>query len=427
MDRTRAPDFQEKSARRRSPPKKRPQPSGRDRRTAPARPRSTPVRALPAGDSRIHWGLICPYDAHTEFGEHVSRPRDQAFCHNTVANSVWQRAEARNRSNVRELDAPSASSPRPHQRRESFDRPRSWALQPRASMIQPSPSDLHHHVTQLPRHTELRDHRVARYTLDHPARDRLYEAQQPQAPAAAPLDGPTSAYEPSGDYRRRSTPPPARSRNPPTHSISDSDSSDDETRPHWPYSPPRKAPRRADDAFLGHRQCSALEFPEPPHGHYESKQASTYPSEPQPSTSRDQTYAWPPTPRDFDNDRAESLASTEDEPDYSFSAVVDMIRNFYDIERPMAATSARTATAFDQMIGLQSDRDPAFHLPTSPLLGGLIDDVNSTLARLIEEQTNGFIPFPMKRHRRFYRTASPSLSAPIRSTHRSRIGPGGHR
>ena len=98
--------------------------------------------------------------------------------------------------------------------------------------------------------------------------------------------------------------------------------------------------------------------------------------------------------------------------DYSFSAVIDMIRNFHDIERPSAAAPARTATAFDQMRGLQSDRAPAFHLPMSPLLGGLIGDVNSTLARLIEEQTNGFIPFPMERHRRFYRTASASLLAP---------------
>ena len=64
------------------------------------------------------------------------------------------------------------------------------------------------------------------------------------------------------------------------------------------------------------------------------------------------------------------------------------------------------------MRGLQSNRVPVFHLPTSPLLGGLINDVNSTLARLVEIQTSGFIPFPMKRHQRFYRTAAPSLSAP---------------
>ena len=152
--------------------------------------------------------------------------------------------------------------------------------------------------------------------------------------------------------------------------------------------------------------------PESPHGYYKSKQASAYLSEPQPSTSRDQTYAWPHTPRDLDNDRAESLASTEDEPDYSFAAVIDMIRTFHDIAKPTTATPACTATTFDQMRGLQSNRIPVFHLQTSPLLGGLIDDVNSTLARLIKDQMNGFIPFPLKRHQRFYRTAAPSLSAP---------------
>ena len=87
-DRARAPDFHEKSARRRFPTRERPQPHGRDRRTVSARPWSPPVRTLPAGDSRIHWGLIRPYDAQTEFGEHVSCPRDQASRHNSVANSV---------------------------------------------------------------------------------------------------------------------------------------------------------------------------------------------------------------------------------------------------------------------------------------------------------------------------------------------------
>ena len=254
--------------------------------------------------------------------------------------------------------------------------------------------------------------RALRYILEHPTRDRLYEAPRPQALAAGLLNDSTGAYKPIEDYRKCPTPPPARSRHPSVHTISDSDSSDAETRPHWPYSPLRKAPRRTEDAFPGHHEHSTPKFPEPLHDHYESKQASTYTSEPQPSTSRDQTYAWPPTPRDFDNDRSESLASSSDEPDYSFSAVIDMIRNFHDIENPPAATQTRTATAFDQMRGLQSEWAPAFHLTTSPLLGGLIDDVNSTLAGLIEEQTNGFIPFPMKRHRRFYRTASTSLSAP---------------
>ena len=113
--------------------------------------------------------------------------------------------------------------------------------------------------------------------------------------------------------------------------------------------------------------------------------------------------AWLPPPRDFDNDR------TEDEPDYSFAAVIDMIHTFHDIEKPTTMAPSRTATAFDQMRGLQNDRATEFHLAMSPLLGGLIDDVNATLARLVEEQTSGFIPFPMKR---FYRTAARSLSAP---------------
>ena len=125
-----------------------------DRRTAPARPRSRPLRALSAGYSRIHWGLICPYDAHTELDEHVSRPRDQASRHNSVANSVWQRAEACNRSRTREPDAPSVSYPCLHHRSEVIDRLQSWTPQQRASIIQPLPSDPHHRATQPPRHTE---------------------------------------------------------------------------------------------------------------------------------------------------------------------------------------------------------------------------------------------------------------------------------
>ena len=89
-----------------------------------------------------------------------------------------------------------------------------------------------------------------------------------------------------------------------------------------------------------------------------------------------------------------------------------MIQTFHDIKRPASAAPSRTATAFDQMRGLQNDPTLVLLLPTSPLLRGLIDYVSATLARLIEERSNGFIPFPMKRHRRFYRTATPSLPGP---------------
>ena len=221
--------------------------------------------------------------------------------------------EARNRSRVREPDTPSLSYPRPHHRSEVIDRPRLWAPQPRASTIQTLPSNPQHRAAQPPRHTEPHDHRASRYILEHPTRNRLYEAPRPQAPTAAPLNDSTGAYK---DYRKHPTPLPARSRHPPVHNISDSNIVGCRDPPSLSYLPPRKAPRRTEDAFPGHHERSAPEFPEPLHGHYESKEASTYTSEPQPSTSRDQTCAWPPTPRDFDNDRAESLASANDEPDY---------------------------------------------------------------------------------------------------------------
>ena len=46
-------------------------------------------------------------------------------------------------------------------------------------------------------------------------------------------------------------------------------------------------------------------------------------------------------------------------------------------------------------------------------MGTLVDDVNSVLARFVEEQTpNGFIPLPMKRQRRYNRTSNPTFLGP---------------
>ena len=140
--------------------------------------------------------------------------------------------------------------------------------------------------------------RATRYDPDHPARDRLHEAQRPQASAAAPLSSSAFAPKPRSDYWKRATPPPARSRHPPVHTISDSDSSDVEARPQWSYSPrlpPHKAPRRAEDTLPVHRQRSAPGFPESPHGYCESKQAPAYLSEPQPQ--RRETRLTPGLPR----------------------------------------------------------------------------------------------------------------------------------
>ena len=230
-DRSRAPDFQEKSARRCSPTKERPQPHGHKRRAASACPRSPLLRALPAGDSRIHWGLIRPYHEQTEFSEDVSRPLDQTVHPNSIANSVWQRAEARNRSRARERDAPSRSYPRPHHQVDTSDRSRSWALQLQDSAMRPAPADPYHSAPQPLGHTEPRDHHATRYDLDHPACDRRHEAQRPQASAAVPLGGHSFAPKPRSDYQKWATPPPARSRHPPVHTISGSDSSDAEAHP----------------------------------------------------------------------------------------------------------------------------------------------------------------------------------------------------
>ena len=67
-DCSRAPDFQGKSARHRSPPGERPRPRGHNRYAAPARPRSPPLWALPIVDPLIHCGLVHPYHEQAEFG-----------------------------------------------------------------------------------------------------------------------------------------------------------------------------------------------------------------------------------------------------------------------------------------------------------------------------------------------------------------------
>ena len=160
-DRVRAPDFQGKSARHRSPTRERPQPRGHERYTAPARPRSPPLRALPAGGSRIHWGLIRPYSEQVEFGEDRPRPLDQSVHPNSVTNSVWQRTEARNCSHAQEPDEPSRSYPHPHHHADTSDRSRPWAPQPHDFAAQPAPTDPYHRAPQPPGLTDQRNHRAS--------------------------------------------------------------------------------------------------------------------------------------------------------------------------------------------------------------------------------------------------------------------------
>ena len=77
----------------------------------------------------------------------------------------------------------------------------------------------------------------------------------------------------------------------------------------------------------------------------------------------------------------------------------------------MAPSRGKTAVA--QTIGLQAEPSPALHFPPSPLVGTLVDDVNSFLAKFVEEQTpNGFIPLPIKRQRRYCRISDPTFPGP---------------
>ena len=257
-DCSRAPDFQGKSARHRSPPGERPRLRGHDCYAAPARLRSPPLWALPAGDSRIHWGLMHPYHEQAEFGGDRSGPLDPSVHPNSVANSVWQRAEARNRSRTREPDRPSKSYPHPHHHVDTGDRSWPWAPQPRDFAARPAPADPYHRAPQTPWHTESC---ATRYDLDQPARDRHQDAQRPQESAAIPPGALNFAPKSHSAYQKQATHLPAQSRRPPVHDLSDSDSSDAEARPHWSYSlssPPRKAPRRAEDILPGYRQSNAL-------------------------------------------------------------------------------------------------------------------------------------------------------------------------
>ena len=208
IDQARAADFYEKSARRLSPHRERPH--GRDRHAAPGRLWSSPMRAALAESSHIHWGLTHPYDAHTELGKRVARPRNEATRHNSVASSVWQRTQARNRSREREQDTPPAPYPRPRQHRDSADRPRHWAPLPLPPKIQPAPSETHHHARQPPGRADPLEYRAEWHTMERPDRDRPHKTQRLRVASTAPLGGQFREYPPRDDYGRRST-PPARS------------------------------------------------------------------------------------------------------------------------------------------------------------------------------------------------------------------------
>ena len=83
------------------------------------------------------------------------------------------------------------------------------------------------------------------------------------------------------------------------------------------------------------------------------------------------------------------------------------------MEEPAGVAPNRCRTSLAPVYGLQSESSQALHLPTSLLSESLIEDVNSALAKFIEDETvHGFIPTPSRRHRRYYRTSSSSFPGP---------------
>ena len=96
-----------------------------------------------------------------------------------------------------------------------------------------------------------------------------------------------------------------------------------------------------------------------------------------------------------EDDRSGSVGSLDPERDELFASVLSLIREFHYIEEPAGVAPNRCKTSLAPVYGLQLESSPALHLLTSPLLEALIEDVNSALAKFVEDQSvHGFIPFP---------------------------------
>ena len=121
----------------------------------------------------------------------------------------------------------------------------------------------------------------------------------------------------------------------------------------------------------------------------------------------------PPPLGEATDDHSSTLDALDIDWDDSFRSVLAHIRNFHSMEEPASVPSARGKTSLALIYGVMSETSPTFHLPTSPLLWSLLDDVNLALSKFLEEQTvHGFLPVPSRRYRRCYRTSSSSFPGP---------------
>ena len=114
-----------------------------------------------------------------------------------------------------------------------------------------------------------------------------------------------------------------------------------------------------------------------------------------------------------DDDRSSAFDTVDFDQDDSFRSVLGLIRNFHAMEEPAGIPSTRCKNSLASIYGLMSETSPAFHLPVSPLVRSLLDDINLALSKFLEDQTvHGFLPVPCRRHRRYYRTSSSYFPGP---------------
>ena len=176
-------------------------------------------------------------------------------------------------------------------------------------------------------------------------------------------------------------------------------------------SPPRGPSGAVGGVYDGDRQGVSEDCePQPgPSGFNVRHHSSVMPS---PSRSRLAGRFSPALSGAGEDDRSGSVGSLDLERNDSFAPVLSLIQEFHDMEEPAGIAPNRCKTFLAPVYGLQSE-SPALHLPTSPSLESLLEDINSALAKFVEDQTvHGFIPIPCRRHRRYYRTSSSSFPGP---------------
>ena len=203
---------------------------------------------------------------------------------------------------------------------------------------------------------------------------------------------------------------PARSaRSVSASASSSSESSDTEERVSAMPPPPAGLPGVGGSRSKGDRSVSGRDHsPQPGPSGLGSDEWSA------PSTDRSHlgySGCSSPAPSGVAEDDHDSSSNSVDlDRDDSFGAVLCLIREFHNMEKPASVAPNWCKTSLALINGLQSETSPALHLPLSPLLRSLLEDTNLALSKFVEDQTiHKFLPFPGRCHRRYYKTSSSSF------------------